>query len=355
MRQWKNRLGVAAAGSCLALVSVLPASAASTQWRISYIVSSSSDQIDGVTAPSSLDAWAFGTRYSSGDLEGSFYLRWTPSGWRQATVPHPAGFAPLWIASSSPDNVWIVGGNKTRPGYHALVYNGSSWRTLAVPADGLLSVLGSDNVWVNAGRCQYYGGSPVCSTKLYHWNGSTWRSYTLPAWGLNLVGAGRHVWFVAVDPVTSTGPPYETGREALFRWSGGGWQRVAAPDRGIIGSVPAAASPGGKLWLLAKSLHAKTLHLDYWDGHSWSAHSAPPDYGPYPDDASASYDGRDGIWIGSDHWTGTRWIQTLPPGSGSNAYGVWDAAPIPGTASVWGIGQKINDELAVIAAYGSLP
>jgi hypothetical protein len=225
---------------------------------------------------------------------------------------------------------------------------------MVAPGDGPLAVLASNDVWVQAGTgCSASGGALSCTTWLDHWDGTRWTSYTLPVFGLALVGAGHRVWFAGAADVKQAGPPYEIGREALFRWSGSRWQPVRVPDGEIVGDIAAAASPGGQLWLLARSVHAGRLHLDYWNGHRWSQ-AATAGNGPYLT-IPLTYDGHNGIWDGSEHWTGTRWVQTLPPGTGPTVFAVSYTAHIPGTASVWGVAQAKHDERSVIAVYGHLP
>lgn len=339
-----------AAASCLALAGALPASAATTHWRVTYRVPSRNDELEGVTAPGSRDAWAFVSRYSQDIFRSAFYLHWNGHVWSRRNVPHPAGFVPYAASSSSPTNVWIIG--QTSAGFAVLVYNGS-WHANPAPGDLPLTVLASNDAWVMSGPgCSFSGRAWACSTTTYHWNGTTWTPFTVPAYGLNLVGAGRHVWFVGADHVTSPGPPYETGRETLYRWSGRQWRKVAAPDGRIRGYIPAVASAAGKLWLLAKTVRTKEAHLDYWNGHRWSRHDGPPGFGPYPNGGLMSYDGRNGFWIGSYQWTGRRWVNTLP--IGSTLYGMYDTVHIPGTASAWAIAE-VGSGRFVMAAHGRLP
>jgi hypothetical protein len=350
MGTWHKRLGVGAAGACIALAGVLPASAiTATGWHIAYTAQSNSDPVSGVTAPAANDAWAFGYHRSGETFISTYYLHWNGHRWRTATVPQPAGFAAFQIASSSPDNVWIVGNTPT--GYAALVYNGSAWTTMAVPYDGALTVLASNDVWVMSGAgCQQSGSTWSCSTGLDHWDGTTWTSSTLPVYGLNLAGAGQHLWLIAATPVTYGGPGEETGSEALFRWSGSQWLAAAAPDGAIVGDIPAAAAPDGRLWLIAESNPTGPAHLDYWNGTSWSKPKGHFDGG-----GGLTYDGHNGFWLGQSHWTGTRWINTLPPGNHAPVYGVGDTAQVPGSASIWGIAFRQNSIRTVIAAHGQLP
>jgi hypothetical protein len=173
MRDWRKRLGAGTVGACLALAGVLPASATTARsWRIVYRVPARGYQIGGVTAPAAHDAWAIGLRYSGDVFRSSFYLHWAGHGWRSASVPGSAGFAPIQISSSSPDNVWILGSTRTGS-LAALVYDGMGWRKMVAPADGPLAVLGRNDVWVQGGPgCVRSGGATSCTTTVYHWDGT---------------------------------------------------------------------------------------------------------------------------------------------------------------------------------------
>ena len=258
----------------------------------------------------------------------------------------------MQISSSSPDNVWILGSTRTGS-YAALIYDGLRWRKMVAPADGPLAVLASNDVWVQ-GWPGCVSGATSCTTTVYHWDGTKWTSYSLPVYGLVLAGMAGHVWFIAAADIKRPVPPYpEIGREAVFRWSGSQWRSLRAPDHEIVGGIPAGVGPGGKLWLLADSVRARRPHLDYWNGRRWSQFKGPHNSGEYPGEGVMSYDGHHGVWDGEEHWTGRRWIETAYPGA--SVFGIAYVAHIPGTASVWGVGQESNDNRHVIAVYGRLP
>jgi hypothetical protein len=352
MGSWRTGLGLGTAAALVALTGIAPASAATASgWRIVYRLPNQSRELNSVTAPATNDAWAFGGRYSGHTLTSTFYLHWAGQSWQRATVPQPAGFAGFEIASSSPDNVWVLGTAGTA-GAEALVYNGVSWTTMAAPSDGPVAVLASNDVWVQSfSGCSPSGSGWNCTTQLNHWDGATWTAYTLPVDGLDLVGAGQHAWFTGAADVRKFAGVNETGREALFSWSGSQWQSITAPDREVTGDVPAAASPGGKLWLLAENAGASRAHLDHWNGRRWSQTKAPA--GAARLSIPLSYDGRDGFWDQSEHWTGREWVQTVP-NPPANVFLLSHSVHIPGTTAAWGIAMA-RDDHGVIAVYGAKP
>jgi hypothetical protein len=71
--------------------------------------------------------------------------------------------------------VWIFGA-KTSGAGAAVRWNGSTWRSVALPGGGPVSapvVLGTTSVWVAGDQSlSSHGRSTTCKTKLWHWNGS---------------------------------------------------------------------------------------------------------------------------------------------------------------------------------------
>jgi hypothetical protein len=262
------------------------------------------------------------------------------------------------MASAAPGVVWVLGKDETGD-QEALEFNGEQWTLSSVPQSGAsLVVLGNDDVWMaDSGACVKSGGGTfTCTTTVQHWDGTSWHSSTVPVGAAVLAGMGHHVW-LAGSRVTKEGNNFPQGREAIFQRTSGKWDRVAAPDREIVGYPSLGVSPAGEVWLLAKNAGAATIHLDQRIGQRWSKFKVNDDLlGPAHNPFQLSYDGHHGFWFGSDHWTGRRLIRTLVPGSESKVDFVSVTAPVPGTSSVWGIAQTRSGEpLSLIAIYGKLP
>jgi hypothetical protein len=355
-------MAVAIVAAALALSVGLPAlaSTVTSHWRVEYRLPASDALLGQMTAPARNDAWAVGaTAPRPGDRK-LFLLHWTGHGWHQVIPPHPAGFLATQLLSSSPGNVWVFGETPVTPSpgvfFYVLVYNGSHWTTRALPASvsstGPAVVLGSADAWAQdygSGGCTYSDGSPQCTTVLEHWNGTTWTPSTIPTYEQALAGAGRHVWLAGLGNVKNPGGR-TTGLLALYTWSAGQWQQVQAPQ-GEIGAVMGlAVSPGGRMWLMTIGTYRKVERLSYWNGRTWATSRIPSGLsflGP-----SLTYDGHDGVWAGPyAHWTGKRWISTVPV---PFTLGVYTVAPIPGTNSAWGNGQA-GTPRSVIEIYGPLP
>jgi hypothetical protein len=359
VRKFLKLAAIVTAGAAVTLTAGLPAALATAEasyWRVEYRLPASEGLIAQMTAPARHDAWALGDTAPRHGVTKTFLLHWTGRGWHKVTPPHPAGFVPTQIMSSSPGDVWVFG-QKAGSGsqgdeFYALVYDGSRWTTRALPS-GVSGdpavVLSSTDAWAESGgSCVYPQGTPRCST-VEHWNGSTWTPSTVPTSLQALAGSGRHAWLAGLSDVKNSGARV-TGRLALYKQSAGQWKIVRAP-LGEIGAVTGlAAAPNGRLWLMTASTNRKKERLSFWNGRIWTTKIIPSGLGvgnPF------CYDGHNGVWAGAAaHWTGTRWVNTSP--SLRELLGVYTVAPIPGTDSAWGNGQD-GSTRSVIQIYGPLP
>jgi hypothetical protein len=345
---------------------ITASAAGAAGWRVSY---RSRQQIEDVTAPARGDAWAYGLVHgSAGQILRPFFLHWDGQRWRQVTIPAAArtAFVPVAIRSSSPGNVWIFGyRNSAALSYpsEALVFNGKTWSARALPDNfngQTAVVLSSREVWsASINGCAAAG---PCTSLLQEWNGSLWRSFTV-AGDQNLAGAGDHLWSVGVSYTANSPLNPPVGAETLYRWTGTGWQRVAAPDGQVRGLPTAAVSPAGKLWILARSRGAKRSHLDIRSGSRWSRPAAPAavrqDSILYP----LAYDGRSGVWEVPYRWTGSHWTDTDPQLKRPGVHAIMDfayntVARAPGTTSIWALVDARTPSgsgQSAIAVFGRLP
>ena len=291
--------------------------------------------------------WAIAARYATNnDLIGSFYLHWNGVSWRRVNISAATGFVPEQIQASSPSNVWIFGYRPVGLTGEALVYNGHGWKALrGAPWSeeplALAVVATSRDVWlVSQSGCQ----APGCTTVLQNWNGSAWPSYSI-AGQLELAGGGANPWLVGLAPTGTAG--HVTDVEAVYRWNGHSWQHFSAPGRA------AAESRRRGPWTLYERV-----------GTSWSRPTTLRGFYPVTGGISAVYDGRNGFWSLPFHWTGTRWICTMPNFPNRpwwfNSFWYDNAAPVPGTSSVWAVilanvSRTSGTQQSAIAVYGQRP
>jgi hypothetical protein len=332
------------------------------RWRTALKLGETGDELFGLVAQSRQSAWAFGVRYQRGTLKSAFYLRWQGRHWRPANVPHPRGFVPDSIGSSSSANVWILGSTQPSLGAsqvkaYALVFDGSGWRALPAPATGLITVGSPANAWIDAGNSWRRAREASVDTIFFHWNGIRWIQVDAPTLGLGLTVSGRHVWLAGTTKVHfEDGDTFGETRPRLFEFSVGAWHAVSPTGPVAVmatNSISGAVSPSGDAWVLARTargIGARILQYRYgaWKSVIISRTARYP-YGP------VSFDGRTGVWWASAHWTGARLISTQNQVQQA-ALGLSDVAPIPHTASVWALGIAHGRlVLATIALYGPTP
>jgi len=347
-RHWQRLIRVIGVSLVLAAASSAVAAAAQAApattrtWRLVFRAPVNPDakrEIQGITAASRNDAWAFGGVYDRHNtLLRSFYLRWGGRRWALARIRAAAGFTPVQIGSSSADNVWIFGYRTSNPlTGQALAFDGSRWHSIASPwqTGGDFEsdvVVSPTDVWrVSDSSC----GTSGSATTVAHWSGAGWKIYPVPGC-LQLAGGGSRPWLVGM--VNLPGKTGGTG-EVAFHWNGSSWRPVNTPDRSVR-AVVGVASPAGRLWLAAKRAGLRTWVLHVRQGATWARLPSPPRFA-FDVAAPPVFDGHDGIWSLPFHWTGARWINTTPrlapPPGWFNEFWYDNVAPIPGTSSAWAI------------------
>ena len=335
----------------------LSARAPSRSWHLVYRAPAG-PEIQGIAAPSKTAGWAFAAIYASNhDLRGFFYLHWNGVSWRRTRIPVAAGFTPEQIQASSVGNVWMFGYRTADLTGEALVYNGHSWKAMAAPrSDEPLApavVASRSDVWL-----VYQSGcvSPGCTTVVENWNGTGWNSYQLPA-QLQLAGGGTHPWLVGVQHASST------RREAVYRWNGSNWRAVTAPGKAAA-RVVGVGSPGGRLWLSTERRAHGPWSLFDRVGSAWSKQLTPRSFNPTSGPGFPVFDGHNGFWSLPFHWTGTRWIRTMPKGPREpwwfNTFWYNEVAPVPGSFDVWAAilantSRTSGTQQFAIGAYGKTP
>jgi hypothetical protein len=354
---------VAAASTGLIMTGGAAQAASSPHWQVSYRSHSAvTDGLASVTAPGKRDAWAVGvTSYRNGTTR-PLVLHWNGSAWR--TQAMPASFRPAFAESSSPHDVWILG-QVGAIGQEALVWDGSTWTTVPLPqsSSGPFTVLSRSDVWADGeGSCT----PTACTTTVWHWNGAAWTSVQVPGLVQDIAGAGSHAWLLTLTSLRrlSSGDP--TGAPVIYRATGSTLARVTAPDHRIWDFAQLAAAPGGQLWMQASpGFNRNEALLFHWTGRTWADAKVPATVSSQPLilEDSLTYDGHDGVWAGPyAHWTGTKWINAFQVASmpGSDGFGLLGMATIPGSASIWGVGSvgrsaSNHTQDSLIAVYGGTP
>jgi hypothetical protein len=200
----KRRLGalaaVAATGlAALAATSTAQATTASPAallgWNLAYQTHGGPNQeFVTITAPTRTDAWAAGITTNvagaAGYPTGSVFAHWNGHSWTAASIKVSAGFVAEYAYSSSPSNVWIFGRARKTNAEQALVYNGKTWSSRALPGmidDSKVALLGPSDLWAGTDvPCPQ--SAPHACTILMHWNGKTWQAVKIAG----LLRGGHH-------------------------------------------------------------------------------------------------------------------------------------------------------------------
>ena len=354
----------ALAGSATAQAAV-PATAA-PHWQIVYRTNSATvGELVSVTAPARNDAWAVGESGASPVI-----LNWNGKSWKPVRVPGTAGFQPTQptaVQATSPGNVWIFGGVARSAVGRAHVWNGKTWRTIDLPTSGFeySAVVSASDVWgsgISSEGC--YNGTAL-ATCLYHWNGARWTETRLAGVDVtDMTTAGHHAWLLGLTGIRNPGSANPSGIPVIYEDTNGKLRKVAAPAARIQSYDSIAAAPNGQLWIEASLATAKApAALFHWTGKRWTETMIPELIDNFFAVVSGAmaYDGKDGVWIGGLlHWTGSKWVNTFGSVPWEGSFGLNAAAPIPGSASIWSVGDISRTATSptlnpLVAAYGPLP
>jgi hypothetical protein len=358
-------VGAAAlAGSATAQAAV-PATAA-PHWQIVYRTHSATfGELVSVTAPAKNDAWAVGESGASPVI-----LNWNGKSWKPVTVPGTARLGPSQstaVQATSPGNVWIFGGVAYSDTGQAHVWNGKTWRTLALPTSGFgeSAVVSAADVWgypIDSQGCYTLPSRVSC---LYHWNGAKWTETKIAGvYSTDLTAAGHHAWLLGLTDLRNPGGTNPSGIPVVYEATNGKLRKVPAPAARIQSYDSIAAAPNGQLWIEASLATAEApAALFHWTGKRWTEATIPTLAGGYFAVVSGAiaYDGKDGVWIGGLlHWTGSKWVNTFASVPWEGSFGLNAAAPIPGSASIWAVGDISRTNTSqtldpLVAAYGPLP
>ena len=387
---------VVLSGTALALTAAtLPAQAATGGWRVSAVFSTrgSITALFSVDALSPRDAWATGVTESNKTFAFHPVLRhWTGASWRPVTLP--AGVAkhlnssnyPIvtQIAASSAGDVWVFNGFPRAPAY--LHLNGTHWSTGRLPGGTTAAnateittaeAVSKRNAWAFGAKVNL--ASPAAQAVPYaaHFNGRTWTSQTLTGKGaitaVSAVSASSE-WAVIGRPNADISPGLTGGttKPLVLHWTAkAGWRQAAVQPALPAGAnlTSVLAEPGGTVWIggsIKNGAKGTTAFAAKWTSaaKTWTlAHlgGASPGKWELVDMAAAGSGGIWGLALATNvngqpsrlwHLSGATWSK-VTPGFGKREWFLTQLAPVPGTASVWGVGAlkagRSTDGLIAIA------
>jgi hypothetical protein len=363
--------GPAAAGTLPAAGRATAASSVRTQpsgfsghWTVSFRSHTRGTFLRTIVAPGHKDVWAFGDS-GAGVHSRALALHWQGAGWRAARLPHAAGLVVTGAASSSPDDVWVVGSDQVSGQFLVQRWDGHHWSVVPTPQDfeiGSPVVISRNDVWAlgDTSCVSSSGGVTRCSTLLWHWTGSSWshRAFRFAPTALAAVSA-RNVWMIGQARYNASADP--AGPLVVQRWNGSSWRLahgIPQPRNVRAGTSDIAIGSARDIWIGRR----------HWNGQRWRVIPSVPS-GMMGGDPEVT-DRHGGVWLGAfAHWNGHGWIDTFPSqnspvGRLLSRFGIDfpGLARIPGSDTVLAAGGISREHSststaswALVAAHGKLP
>jgi hypothetical protein len=249
------------------------------------------NRLNAVTAISGSNVWAVGAHGTFDQYPDAFPVtrktlieHWNGSAWKIISSPN-VGTA--WnelngLVAFSASDIWAVGSYSNGPldGRHdrplAVHWNGTAWKTVAVPNYGTSSRLlgvakvpGTSKLWAvgEYEKVDATTGAQAGGALIEKWNGSSWSvAVTTNNWEkLNSVTA------------ISASSAFAVG-DSVMRWNGTSWSlmpnALPANNSYAIELEAVTRAPNGNLWAAGWRNDPQTLSystlIERWDGSTWS-------------------------------------------------------------------------------------
>jgi hypothetical protein len=324
-------------------------------------------QLNGVSASSSTNAWAVGTRSNGTTLT----LRWNGTSWSQVASPNAGTGANdlLGIYTVSATNAWAVGYYCTTSACSTedtliLHWNGTSWSKATSPnpssvvnvLQGVSGTSGTD-IWA-AGYM--IGPSGSDNTLILHWNGTTWTAVKSPnpsTTGANSLEAVSAVSSASAWAVGSYDATVTTTVNLALRWSGTAWSKVKTPNPSSTFNnlSGVSATSASNAWAVGAAQGTLILH---WNGTAWSKVTSPNPTGASVDAVSA--DSATDAWAVGEYcvsscggpgavldtmtlrWNGTAWSKIKSPSPSSTSRNLLFGVSATSATSAWAVGSYPN-------------
>jgi len=344
----------------------------------------------GVVAASANDVWAVGLTVQPPDNNApalTLIEHWDGQNWQiiESPNPNPEGDNALFsVAAVGTNDIWAVGFSGATPGARGFSlgqtliehWDGARWQVIPSPNQGsvinslsAVAVVGADDIWA-AGLSGESSSGPF-STLIQHWDGKTWQIVPSPnpepnsvIGGLAVVSASE-IGAVATSSPSFNPAPFHTLRQ---HWDGKTWQVVPSPNPASVINelVSVVAISAHDVWAVGLAADTffqfTTTLIEHWDGRRWRVVASPnPGWAVNSLLAVTAVSARD-LWaVGGyannlsstvlpyqtlvAHWNGRSW-QTVPSQSpGELASLLRGITPIPGTRTLWAVGDMVDTSL----------
>jgi hypothetical protein len=362
---------LATAALCLAAAVIPAQAAAKAGWRLYQVYGTGANNIDapfsnGLAVTSPHNAWSIfvGCNWPcSGTSNLDFLGHWNGGRWSPVPASQIDNIDPDMITARSSSNAWLFGYFPDQSQLGAVHWNGTSWTKEAVPSwafvingSGVLAAqfadFGPRNLWIFS-EGGYIGQKSAYATRYV--NGRWTKSY-LPD-SLDSVAAlsSTNIW--------ATGRAFNNeGPTVFMHWNGRKWSKVPI-HTGQRGTPDGFFTPGQhELWLEWAPPNPKAApFLLRKTRTGWSKVSLPRGYSG---DLAVS-DGVHGLWLSGFapgkkrvqvflHWSAGHWTIVHVPNGKYQPGNVDQLASVPGTKSVWAIGNVYGPGDGTILNRGAI-
>ncbi len=311
-----------------------------------------SNQLSGVVAISSGDAWAVGSSSNDANSNVSRTLieHWDGTQWSIVPSPNVASRSNLLgtVAAVSANDIWATGFSISDDGrYQATLierWNGQQWSIVPSPNTGLsinrldaVATVSANDVWA-VGTFSYGTSDTLGQTLIEHWNGQKWSVVKSPKvessdnflTSVTAISA-TDIWAVGTS---SNSISTNSGQTLIEHWNGKQWSIVPSPKvdgkGNIVGSLVNSMAPvptAGSVGVMLTSISAISAN-DIWAvGTSFTNIN--------------SNNGTEKSF--TLHWNGQRWSLIKSPNPGSDTTMLISVAHIPGTSHTWIVGYYSNN------------
>lgn len=268
----------------------------STAWTIQTSPdpggSTNNNYLVGVAATSSSNAWAVGS-FSNGTASQTLIEHWNGAAWRVKTSPNPGGSANDnelgGVVATSSSNAWAVGSYSNGTARQTLIehWNGTAWKHVSSPNPGGsgndnwlsgVAVAASSNAWAVG---SYWNGSAYVSL-IEHWNGTAWRVKTSgnPSSSLNNLAqvaatSSSNAWAVGTY---CNGTALQT---LIEHWNGTAWRVQTSSNPGGSADdnylAAVAATSASNAWAVGQYNNGTTYGtlIEHWNGTAWKHVTSP--------------------------------------------------------------------------------
>ena len=343
-------------------------SAACAGWNVVPSPNGGPDnQLYGVTAVSTTDAWAVGGYINSHGNNQTLIEHWNGRTWTIVASPNVArDYNILYgVVAVSTNDVWAVGAYDGSNGNNqALIehWNGKTWTVVSSPDIGIgsslhgMAVVSPTTIWAVGYAVNAQG---IEQTLIEQWNGTRWSvvpgpnpgSYANVLWSVSAHSPGT-VW-AAGDYSNSRGQD----QSLIEQWNGSQWGIVKSPDvsqfhtylLAVTALSPTNAWAVG--YALADNLLAADTVVEQWNGSQWSLVPAPDPGTAFNFLYALTAISPTSIWaVGTysnsrygpfhtlaEQWNGSQWLVHASPGPGATINTLAGVAAAP-ASTVWTVG-----------------